>query len=141
MKNTFFVAFALVCAYATVFAQNKTPMAVTTAFNQKFPNAANVKWDKENAHEYEASFEWKSEKHSANFSDTGEWLETESPSSFNQLPEKVKTAFNASHKNETVKAVSKIETSKGKTLYEVEITKGAKTVELFYNADGTETKE
>ena len=108
---------------------------------QNFLNATNVKWDKENSHEYEASFEWKGEKYSANFSDTGEWLETESICAFNQLPDKVQTAFNASHKGSTIKAVAKIETSKGVTKYEVEIKQGIKTVELFYTADGTEIKE
>lgn len=132
---------ALICAYATSFAQSKTPNAVTTTFNQKFPNASNLKWDKENAHEYEASFEWKGEKHSANISDTGEWLETESPTTFNQLPEKVQTAFNVSHKGATIKAVAKIETSKGSTKYEVEIKQGIKTVELFYDTNGNELKE
>ena len=132
---------ALVCAYATSFAQSKTPTAVTTAFNQKFPNVTKVKWDKENAHEYEASFEWKGEKLSANFSDIGEWLETESPISFNLLPDKVQSAFNSAHKGATVKAVAKIETSKGTTKFEVEFKQGVKTVELFYTTDGTEIKE
>lgn len=141
MKKTIFVAMALVCAYATSFAQSKTPTAVTTAFNQKFPNATKVKWDKENAHEYEASFEWTGEKLSANFNDTGEWLETESPIAFNQLPEMVKTAFNVAHKGSTVKAVAKIETSKGITKFEVEFRQGIKTIELLYTTDGTEIKE
>ena len=81
---------ALLCAFATSFAQGKTPAAVFTAFNKKFPNVTKVKWDRENAHEYEASFEWKGKKLSANFSNTGNWLETESPITFIQLPEKVK---------------------------------------------------
>lgn len=140
MKKIIFVAVAFICAYATSFAQSKTPNAVTITFNQKFPNASNVKWDKENAHEYEASFVWKGEKHSANFNDTGEWLETESPITFNQLPEKVQAAFNASHKVTTIKAVAKIETSKGQTQYEVEIKQGLKTVEFFYEANGSVIK-
>lgn len=140
MKKIIFVAVAFICAYATSFAQSKTPNAVMITFNQKFTNASNVKWDKENAHEYEASFVWKGEKHSANFNDTGEWLETESPITFNQLPEKVQTAFNASHKVTTIKAVAKIETSKGQTQYEVEIKQGLKTVEFFYEANGSVIK-
>ena len=137
MKKIIFVAGVLVCTYATGFTQSKTPIAVRTAFNQKFPNAGKVKWDKENTHEYEAAFLWKGVKYSANFSDTGEWLETESPFSFKQLPQKVQTAFTALHKETAIKAVAKIETSKGVTKYEVEIKQGAKTVELFYTADGT----
>ena len=116
------------------------PTTVQKAFEQKFPNATGVKWDKENAHEYEASFEWKGEKHSANFSDSGEWLETESSSTFSQLPDQVQTAFNASHKGATIKAVARIETAKGVIKYEIEIKQGGKTVEFFYTADGGETK-
>jgi hypothetical protein len=141
MKKIIFAAMVLLCAYATSFAQSKTPTAATAAFNQKFPNATKVKWDKESSNNYEAEFELKGVKYSANFSEKGEWLETESPFSFNQLPEKVQTAFNTSHKGVTPKAVSKIETSKQGTIYELEITKGIKTVELFYKQDGTETKE
>ena len=129
------IVFITSCSYA-----GNPPAAVQKAFEQKFPNATNVKWDKENAHEYEASFEWNGDKLSANFSDTGEWLETESTTTFNALPENVQTAFNASHKGATVKAVAKIETSKGNTKFEVEIKQGVKTIEFFYNSDGTETK-
>lgn len=117
------------------------PEMVLKAFNQKFPNATNVKWDKENKNEYEAEFKWNGGKYSANFDKSGEWLETESPTTFNQLPEEVKKAFNTSYKNAKVKGVSKTETSKGKTIYEVEMKQGLKTVEKFYTADGIETKE
>lgn len=141
MKKIFFSVLLLICIITTGFAKSKIPLVVTTDFNLKFPNATNVKWYKENAHEYEAEFDWNGANYSANFSDKGEWLETESPSSFNQLPEKVKTEFNKLHKGAKVKGVSKIDTSKGKTIFEVEIMKGARIVELFYTEDGTETKE
>ena len=141
MKKTILAAMALLCVYATGFTQSKIPGIVTTAFNQKFPNAKSVQWDKENAHEYEASFEVQGAKYSANFRDNGEWLETESPVSFDQLPEKVQRAFTASHKSTAIKAVSKIETAKGITKYELEIKEGKKTVELFYSTDGAATKE
>ncbi len=140
MKKIFFVALALLCAYATNCTPRKPPSAVTAAFNQKFPNATNVKWEKENAHEYEAEFKWQNKNLSANFNDAGAWLETESPISFDQLPEKVKSAFNALHPGATLKAVAQIEYSDGSIKYEVELKKGAKTMELFYNEDGAEVK-
>ena len=76
MRKINFVAIVLLWSVAICFAQTKTPTAITTAFSKKFPNATNVMWDKENAHNFEAKFEWKGEKLSANFTDTGEWLET-----------------------------------------------------------------
>lgn len=116
------------------------PTTVQKAFEIKFPNATAVNWDKENVPEYEASFEWKDEKHSANFGDSGEWLETESISVFNQPPEKVRTAFHTSHKGVIVKAVAIIETSKEISKYEVEKNQGVKTIEFFYKPEVNETK-
>lgn len=136
MKKIMLTTVTCLLVLTLSFAGN-APAAVKQAFAQKFPNATAIKWDKENAHEYEASFTFNGEKHSANFSDSGEWLETESAAAFNQLPDKVKSAFTASHKKTRVKAAAKIETAKGVTKYEVEFKKGLKTIELFYNADGT----
>jgi Putative beta-lactamase-inhibitor-like, PepSY-like len=141
MKKIFFVALTIVCSYATSFAQSKAPKAVETAFNAKFPTASKVKWDKENATEYEASFILDGVKHSTNFSIDGKWFETESPTTFAKLPSKVQVAFNTAHKGAKVKAIALIENSKGETLYEIEIKKGLKEVEYFYKADGTIYKE
>ncbi len=141
MKKFYFISAALMAAQTLIFAQTKTPASVIDAFKNKFPNATVVKWDKENAHEYEASFTWNGSKFSSNFSDMGEWLETESAITFDQLPEKVKQTFNKGHKEEKIKAVAKIENSKGQTKYEVEVKKMEKTIELFYNTDGTELKD
>jgi Ni/Co efflux regulator RcnB len=140
MKKIIFVALAIVAVCATSFAQAKAPKAVLDAFNQKFPTATNVKWDKENAHEYEADFKINGKKQSANYSDKGEWLETESLTTFAELPSKVQAAFNVAHKAAKIKAVAKIETSKGETKYEVEYKQGKKMVEVFYDENGAELK-
>jgi hypothetical protein len=141
MKKIFLAIVAFISIHAIGFAQSNIPDAVKAAFNEKFKNATKVKWDKENLHEYEAEFQWQGLNCSANFSDTGKWLETESQSSFTQLPDKVQNAFNNSHKGAIVKAVAKIETSKGENRYEVEIKNGVSTKELFYTAEGKEVKE
>src|SRR5258706_8662481 len=106
------------------------PASVQKAFEQKFPGAEKVKWDKENAHEYEASFKWNKAKYSANFTNTGEWLETEMAIAFKELPDKVKIAFNTAHTVGTAKGAAKIETSKGVIKYEVEYRPAYKTYEV-----------
>lgn len=136
MKKYFFVALAIAYSSATLLAQTKTTKEVENAFTAKFPKATNVKWDKENAHEFEASFLENGMKHSANFSDKGTWLETESEITFDKLPMKIQTAFNASHKVAKIKAVAKIETSTKETNYEIEVKKSLKTVEYLYNSEG-----
>jgi len=133
-----FICMLLLAAFA--FAGN-IPPAVEKAFGEKFPGATGVKWDKENAHEYEASFLWKGQRYSANFNESGEWLETESTVTFHSLPEKIKSAFNDGHKGATVKAAASIENSKNNLSYEVEYKEGVKTHEAFYSSDGTELKK
>ena len=141
MNKLINLSIAVMLCFGLTMCQAQTPKKVINSFNQKFHNTSKVKWDKENAHEYEANFEMNREKYSATFSDTGEWLETESPVTFNQLPESAQKTFNSLHKDAKIKAVAKIETSKGITKYEVEIKQGLKTTELFYNNEGNEVKE
>jgi hypothetical protein len=124
-------------AFTTAVFAITVPEAVKKAFEKKFPAATGVKWDKENAHEYEAGFKLEGKSYSANFSNTGEWLETEGSIDFSQLPETVRQSFTTGHKTAIVKAAAKIETSKGIVKYEVEYKTGSKTKEIFYNEDGT----
>jgi hypothetical protein len=141
MKKIVVVVISILFAYNLCNAKTHLPDAVTKSFNQKFPNATNVKWDKENDHEFEAGFKWNSEKFSANFNDKGDWLETESTITFNKLPEKVQQSFNAANKGAKVKAVAKIENSKGEIKFEIEIKQKSKTIEKMYSVDGSELKK
>ncbi len=141
MKNIFFVALAFMCASATGCAQKNVSTAVESAFKTKFSNATNISWDKENDREYEAEFTMNSAKYSANFSDTGKWLETERIIPYIELPQAVQKSFMASHKEAKVKATAKIETSEGEIRYEIEIKQLLGAKELFYDAKGKELQD
>jgi Putative beta-lactamase-inhibitor-like, PepSY-like len=137
MRSIILIVLAVFACQSISIAQSK---AITAAFQQKFPTATKVKWEKENDTEYEANFNMNGLKYSANYSTKGEWLETESPIAFDKLPPKVTEAFQALHKNQKVKSASLIETSSGTTKYELEYRKGLKMVELFYDENGNELK-
>jgi hypothetical protein len=107
-----------------------------TAFVKMFPEAQNVKWGRENAHEFEAEFKLNDKSISTNFSDTGEWLETESEINSADLPQAVKTYIAANEKDAAIKAAFKIENSKNETKFEVEIKKAALKKELVFNEQG-----
>jgi Putative beta-lactamase-inhibitor-like, PepSY-like len=135
------LAIVMMVLTANTFAQTKAPAAVAAAFKTKFPTATAVKWDKENAHEYEAGFTADGIKHSANFSDKGVWLETESTIKFADAPQKVQDAFNAAHKGAKIIAIAKIDLADGSTQYEIEMKQKGKTKEYFYTPEGVLIKK
>jgi phage repressor protein C with HTH and peptisase S24 domain len=141
MKNIILVFAAILCVCATSFAQKKVPTMVDSAFKTRFSNATNVSWDIENDHEYEAEFKISGAKYSANFSNSGKWLETEQVITFEDLPQLVQQRFMTSHKDAKVKGVSKIETSEGDTNYEIEVKQLLGSEELFYDANGKELQD
>ena len=141
MKKMVLITLALLFIYVSSTALTHVPTPVSKTFDLKFPNAKNIKWDKENKNEYEAAFSLDGIKYTASFNEKGEWLETETNITFNILPEKVQQAFNTSYKDSKIKAVAKIENSKGEIKYEIEIKQKNKTVEKFFKSDGTEIKK
>ena len=141
MKKICILLISILFLSTTIYAKVKVPTAVTDAFNKKFSNVTNVKWEKENKDEYEVSFKLNGDNCSANFTIQGEWLETESTIPFDKLPEKVKNSFNISFKNAKVKSAAKIEKAKAATTYEIEYKLKGKTKEVIMDADGKEIKK
>jgi len=119
---------------------NKVPEVVKSAFSQKFPDASNVKWGKENDHEWEAEFKSNGMKYSANFENSGAWTETEYEISINELPEDVKATLDKESKGAKVEEPEVCETKAGKT-YEFVISKGETETELQIDASGNILKK
>lgn len=135
MKNILFVIILMISATA-VFAQKGVPQAVKTAFSQKFPNAKVEKWDKEKDGSFEAEFNLKGKDMSANFSATGEWLETETEIKKSEIPQLVLTAFYAKFGQIKIKEACKIEFPSKAVQYELEYRKGVKTLEAIFDVEG-----
>jgi len=112
------------------------PAAVQKAFNQKFTKATNVKWDKENASEYEAEFVLNGVKMSANFAADGAWLETETEIKTNQLPAVVNAYISKTYPGWELVGASKIETSEKAILYEADLKSGKQKKEVTLTSEG-----
>ena len=135
----FIFSFAII-ACSQKITEKDLPAPVKTAFNNKFPGAKDIKWEKENKKELEANFKMNNADVSANFGLDGTWVETETTIPASELPAAVTNAVNTKYPGAVYGRTEKIEKSGGKTLYEVNITVNNKKKELELNSDGSTPK-
>ncbi|MBK8614663.1 MAG: PepSY-like domain-containing protein [Flavobacteriales bacterium] len=121
--------------------ETDVPQPVKTAFATKFPTATGVKWELEDATEYEAEFKENGKERSATFSATGQWMETETEMKPAELPAAVTQAIATSFAGSKVKETETVETPDRGTFYEVELEQGERTLEVQFAADGTVLKQ
>lgn len=114
MKIKILMPTLLVMALGLVSCEkNEMPSAkVLTAFDEKFPTATKVKWDKETKAEWETEFTMSGKSYSANFTNEGEWKETEYALEKDEIPTGIMNVINRDFKD-----------------YKMEISEVSKTVE------------
>jgi hypothetical protein len=130
------ILFALILALPMTLMAQKTPKAVETAFKQRFPNVIKVSFDHEKNGEYEANFKINGMKASANFTETGEWRETETEIPVSALPVVVSQAIITKFPKAKIVGAAQIETAKDGTRYEADIKTGWKKIEVILDATG-----
>jgi len=139
MKKVILIVASIFIFSAFVFAA-KPPVKVQKAFDAKFPDATNVKWQKENSKEWEAEFTVNRVKTSAIFMTKGDWVEMESQINVSEVPEAVTEAIKKLHPKSEITAAYKIESAKHGTKYEADVKTGKKKAEVFLKEDGTTLK-
>ena len=138
IKNMKKITLLLSILFVTLFSfAGNPPEAIQKAFKAKFPDAANVKWGKENKTEWEAEFTVNGTKTSANFSIDGTWVETETQIKTSELPKAVAAAINKQYPDWITTEADKIENVKKGTFYEADIRSGNKKKEVVLKEDGT----
>jgi|SRR5450759_1978657 len=135
MKNIFILFVALAFFAVPVFSQKTTPENVRKEFAKKYPSAQAVKWDSEEANEWEAEFKINGTEMSASFDDKGVWLETETEISVKELPASVTNTIAKNFAGFKTGEASANETPKGKG-YEVELTNGETSLEVIFDNSG-----
>ena len=141
MKNNFIVLIAVIAISLSASCQPVTvPAAVKIAFNNKYPNATNVKWGKENAKEYEAEFKVNNTGVSANFKTDGSWVETETVILVADLPAAVSAAVTAKNPGAVITMAEKLEMPGDKLLYEVAFKVNGRKKSMELNPDGSLAK-
>lgn len=135
MKTTILIVSLFVCSLV-VSAQKTPPAAVSKAFAEKFKSAEKVKWDMEDAKEWEAEFRMNGKETSASYDLAGKWLETEMEVKVFELPAAVKASLDKEYAGAKIRECSTIDSPnfsgyemdvkfKGKK-YEVQATKAGK---------------
>jgi len=140
MKKVIYLLLTVVlmsnAAYAQKISADKVPATVTSSFKAKFPTATKTSWELENANEYEAGFKLNGEEISANFDNSGKWLETETEIKVSALPASIQTALSKDFGGFKIEEASKIESAKDGNCFEAEIEKGEETFDVLFTADG-----
>jgi len=128
MKKILGIAAILFAISTATFAQEKknkenikVPAAVQTALQQKYPEAKNVGWEKEDGN-YEANWGGKSgEDNSVQFTPSGEFIEIVKAIPVSSLPQNTVSYVKEHYKEAKITEAGKVTDAKGKTSYEVEI--------------------
>ena len=111
------------------------PKAVTDNFAKKFTGATKVKWESEEANEWEAEFKMNGNEMSASFDNAGKWINTEAVLSEKELPANVLKAVNDAYPGWKIESVESYETPEMKG-YEMGIEKGKEELEIQVSPDG-----
>lgn len=133
-------AFLVTTLFAFTLEGDKASQKVKDAFAKKFPAANKVKWEKENATEWEAEFEINKVEYSANFLEDGTWTETEHEIEEKDVPQNVKSTLKSEFPDYEMEEAEISETQNG-IVYEFEIEKGETEIKVVIALDGTIIKK
>ena len=99
------------------------PGPVKSALEKKYPQAKNVKWEKEKGN-YEANWGGKSgEDNSVQFSPSGDFIEIVKAIPVSQLPKSISVYVKEHYKGAKITEAGKVTDAHGKLSYEAEVNK------------------
>lgn len=146
MKRTVLIM-ALVIAGITAKAQDimKTdvPSSVSSAFDKKFPgmNNQDVDWDKEGGN-FQAEFEMEGKEYEVLFDNQGSWLSTEIEKiNASELPESISKQLNTGEYSTWEIDDIMVKENPEETIYEIEVEKGMKDHNLYFDKSGKQVKK
>ncbi len=107
-------------ANAQKVSEKEVPAVVRSALQKSYPNAEELKWDKESSN-YEAEFEVDETDYSVLIDASGNILETEVEISTDTLPANAKAYIAKNYAGNKIKETAKITDAKGTVTYEAEV--------------------
>lgn len=137
-KVTFLLAVVTTVSFANAqkISEKEIPSIVKSAFQKSYPNAKEIKWEKEK-NNYEVGFEWNTKDYSVLIDTSGNILETEIEITAAELPANAKAYIAKNYAGQKAKEIAKITDNKGAVSYEAEI----KGKDLIFDFSGKFQKE
>lgn len=133
--NSTLIAASALCILASCSTKEQVPQVVSAAFSEKFPEAKSVQWEKENASEWEAEFQFNGQKYAANFALDGAWKETEYEISKSEIPETVKATLDSQFSEYKIEVAEIMVSDKG-NVYELVLESKENEMEVTIDAIG-----
>ncbi|MGH1437369.1 MAG: PepSY-like domain-containing protein [Lewinella sp.] len=135
MKSiTLMLACIALLSFACTKKSLEVPQEVTAAFLQKYPSAQSIEWEMENG-DYEAEFKLGGQEMSANFTQTGRWLESETAINTSDLPEAVLASIATNFPDAKIDEAEKLDLPDSSVSYEVKL-EGDQEMEAVFSASG-----
>jgi hypothetical protein len=135
MKNFIILLFVSVLFALPVSGQKSVPENVKKEFAKKYPTAKAVKWENEEANEWEAEFTNNGTEMSASFDNNGIWLESEAEISAKDLPAAVTATLQKNFAGFKTGEISALENPKMKG-YEIRLKKDETSLEVVLDNSG-----
>lgn len=143
MKTTLTLAVSILITTAVraqTVKESKVPAKVKQAFSAKYPTVKIDKWEKE-GDAFEAVFNLNNVHSSAVFAADGAFKEIEQRIPASALPAAIVAYCSANYKNHKMTETATITDAKGKLVYEAEMTKGIKHIDVLFDDKGNVIKK
>ena len=123
------------CILSQDIPANSVPTVVIKAFQHKYSNATNAKWELKNQN-YEVVFKLDLKKHTTEFNNTGIWLETRITLKLTDVTTAIKNDVKRSFSKYKIMQITKVETKDKATFYEIIFNKDATDITILFAPDG-----
>jgi len=135
MKNLLILVLVFSVLSLTANSQKSTPDNVKKEFAKKFATAKAVKWDNEEANEWEAEFTLDGKKMSVSYDNSGKWIDSEIKITEKKLPAAVLNTINTQF-NGYKKGDIEIFDSPEVKGFELTLKKGESAFEVIFDNSG-----
>ena len=116
---------------------NAVPDPVLDAFRDRYGEPKDVDWAVDSNGFWEAGFEKDGDKHRADFTESGRWVETERSVRFEDLPDALKTAIRREHGDREIAEIEEVHSQVKGHFYDVEFDRQGPNEDIEYGVDGT----